>query len=97
MPVKTPYIWMLLISFAPALLWYVLNKQAKNFGMIDSFSLSFFTVTISVLLMLVSKKLSIWFLYIATLFFSVFTSISFEYFSFYGGYITTETILLFKD
>lgn len=95
--VKTPYVWILLIAFVPTLMWFLLNNQANQFGMIDSFSLTFFIATTSVLLLLLSKKLSIWFLCISTLVFSGFTYISFEYFSFYGAYISSETMLLFRD
>lgn len=96
-PIKNPYVWILIISIAPALLWSLLNKSANSFGLIDSFSISFFTATVSVVLLRFSKLLSVIFLCVASLFFTAFTFVSFEYFTFYGGYISTETMLLFKD
>ena len=95
--INNPIFWLCFISLLPTLLWIALNEKANHFGIIDSLSASGFIATLSCLLLLVSRPLSLWFCALASAFMLLFTQVSFEYYSFYGSYISSDTLLLFRD
>ena len=95
--INNPLVWVCLISLLPTLLWLGLNEKANHFGIIDSLSASGFIATLSCLLLLFSRPLSLWFCAIASAFMLLFTQVSFEYYRFYGSYISSDTLLLFRD
>ena len=95
--INSPLVWVCLISLLPTLLWLALNEKANHFGIIDSLSASGFIATLSCLLLLVSRPLSLWFCAIVSAFMLLFTQVSFEYYQFYGSYISSDTLLLFRD